>query len=1076
MEVVGVRAVIEGLQQYVSGARQVETSTAGMGRSADALAGRSSGMGVFGKALGGVATIASGFIVGKGLMALPGFLSGAANAAAEDAAGQAKLQRAIENTGQAYSGYADKIKATIDVAQKRGFTDDQARDSLSILTAQTDDANEALRRFSIAQDLARGADIDVVTASRLLGKVTDENVSVLNRYGISIKKGASEAELFAAVQRKFAGQAEDFAKSPAGQAAAARIAFAEFKESIGYLVLPIMTALAKLMNTTVIPALNRMVQILGPILQLQARRLSQTFRDSGIVAFVKDFGAAVQVLGQYLRFVAADDDLLNDFLASLPAQVRPVAVALGIVVVILEEVGRQLVAVARFGGDMLRFLRDLASRFERVTPGGKQFADQLIRIGGQEGLIRKIAAAITALVAALAVKALIDFAVGLGAMAFQFATFPLRAAVDAARAVADFAKAAAGLVSKVVSVTVNAVGTAIDFVRGLIDGAMQRLIDATPGLRVKVEPQIAVQPEVAVGAGSEAGQGFLSGFSRTIGSFAAGIAGGAIGTVFGNIFADPNLHFRSVFGYLTGIAVAMRALGGRLLSNSVAIAIGDAFRAAGTGMRVAMGASLVAILISAVEIAFDLAVGDFRKGGIRAGGVIGGGIVGGILGAFAGGVGAVPGAIIGAAIGGALADLFLIFERQITSFVKAVPGLLSGLPGMIGEVLGRGAATAIAFPILLIAYIVRGLARVIPRLTSALIQVGREALTALADAIVQAAPLILRAFSYVLDPRQGVIDLAKFLMEQIALTISDPRRLLRGLQQLGAALVVGFRELARLSIDAFDIGFGRLADVARKVFGAIEGALGDFTGRFVSGFRDQWREIDRISDGGLSQIFTGVQDFVGNVISAFGQIGPGIATAFAGVVSAVSGAFNGIRNVIESAISFVANQVADFIQTVKDALDALPGRNPAGDALQAAIDALRQAAQADTGPAGGQANPGSQVPVGFPHLASGTPGFRFPTLALFGEHGPELGYLPPGMGVVPADQTRGIMAALASLVPGRGSPTTNAFSLTIPIAVQVADMDWGTISRRVHLEIDRAFTSARSRSTRAGAPISSSIG
>src|SRR5678816_3882737 len=131
----------------------------------------------------------------------------------------------------------DVIEKSMDL----GFTDDDTRDSLSLLTAQTDSASEAQRRFSLAQDLSRGTGMDLVTASRLLGKVTEENVNVLARYGIRVKEGATSTELLAAVYAKFRGQAQAFADSPAGEMAKFNIELQEAKEDFGREFLPLYT-------------------------------------------------------------------------------------------------------------------------------------------------------------------------------------------------------------------------------------------------------------------------------------------------------------------------------------------------------------------------------------------------------------------------------------------------------------------------------------------------------------------------------------------------------------------------------------------------------------------------------------------------------------------------------------------------------------------------------------------------------------------------------------------------------------------------------------------------------------------
>lgn len=205
--------------------------------------------------LGKLATIAGGVGLERLGEGAGQFLGSAAQAAADDAASLAKLKQAVENSGASYDTYKSQLEGVIDAGMKKGFTDDQTRDALSLLTAQTGSASEAMKRYGLAQDLARGANIDVVTASKLLGKVTDDNVNVLNRYGISVQKGASEAELFGAIQQKFGGQADAFANSTAGQMASAKIQMSELKEQIGYAVLPALALLADVLATKIAPAI-----------------------------------------------------------------------------------------------------------------------------------------------------------------------------------------------------------------------------------------------------------------------------------------------------------------------------------------------------------------------------------------------------------------------------------------------------------------------------------------------------------------------------------------------------------------------------------------------------------------------------------------------------------------------------------------------------------------------------------------------------------------------------------------------------------------------------------------------------
>ncbi|MGE5501675.1 MAG: phage tail protein [Ignavibacteriales bacterium] len=226
--------------------RQVGESTGGLQAKVGGLEG----------AFSRLTTVAAGFVIGQGLLKAPGFLMDAAQAAAQDEQEWNRLEQAVRNAGGSFEENIGLVRERVAAGQKLAFTDSQVQDSFQTLLAATGDVNEALRRQKLAMDLARGANIDLNTASKLLGKATDENVNVLRRMGITLRDGATEADLFAAVQQKFGGQAETYAKSTAGQFEVLKIRLAEAKETIGYALLPVMVAVAGVLAEQVVPAIE----------------------------------------------------------------------------------------------------------------------------------------------------------------------------------------------------------------------------------------------------------------------------------------------------------------------------------------------------------------------------------------------------------------------------------------------------------------------------------------------------------------------------------------------------------------------------------------------------------------------------------------------------------------------------------------------------------------------------------------------------------------------------------------------------------------------------------------------------
>jgi len=237
---------------------------------------------------------------GAASTAAVGFLSDAANAAANDAASTDRLRKAVENTGASWEKTQGAIEARIAANQDLAFSDDQTRDSLALLLAQTGDVDEAMKRQKLAMDLARGANIDVVTAAKLLGKVTDENVNVLAKYGIRVDKGADQTALFAAVQQKFGGQAKVYGDSTAGSIAKIKDRIDEWKESIGAALGPAQQYIALL------PGLSSGFSLAGAVIGPLAGKINFVAAATAAWNFVQDLNTFALQRGYIgtLKYVA----------------------------------------------------------------------------------------------------------------------------------------------------------------------------------------------------------------------------------------------------------------------------------------------------------------------------------------------------------------------------------------------------------------------------------------------------------------------------------------------------------------------------------------------------------------------------------------------------------------------------------------------------------------------------------------------------------------------------------------------------------------------------------------------------
>lgn len=239
-------------------------------------------------------------------------------AAVEEEAGIRRLAAAVDASGGSWAKQGSVIEKVIQDRQRLAFSDDELRSSLSLLTAITGDSDEALRRQAVAMDFARGANIDLGTASKLLGKVTDETVNVLGRYGIRVQEGADATDVLALVQQKFSGQSQAFADSAAGKWAQFKIQMDNLAETIGAALLPVVTSLGGLLASFAEKAIPKVEKLVGTVSLLVkafiAAASGEGVTSTGIFGFFENLGVIV-----HDRIIPA----VKDFAAFFKGQILP---------------------------------------------------------------------------------------------------------------------------------------------------------------------------------------------------------------------------------------------------------------------------------------------------------------------------------------------------------------------------------------------------------------------------------------------------------------------------------------------------------------------------------------------------------------------------------------------------------------------------------------------------------------------------------------------------------------------------------------------------------------------------------
>lgn len=192
-----------------------------------------------GRGLGGMFDLLGkgALIAGGGILALGGFLVGAAKAASDEQVGMDRLYGTVKNSIAGWDGNTAAIEKHISSMERLAFSDDEARDSLNFLVGQTKDLKEAQELQATAADLARAKGIDLMTATKAVGKVDNESIGILKKLGIEVTDQMTKEEALAAIRKTTAGQAETYANSAAGSMSRLQTSLGNAFETIGGAVL-----------------------------------------------------------------------------------------------------------------------------------------------------------------------------------------------------------------------------------------------------------------------------------------------------------------------------------------------------------------------------------------------------------------------------------------------------------------------------------------------------------------------------------------------------------------------------------------------------------------------------------------------------------------------------------------------------------------------------------------------------------------------------------------------------------------------------------------------------------------------
>ena len=153
---------------------------------------------------------------------LTAFATGAAKAAIEDEAEQARLAKTLQNVVGATTEAVDQTEQFIK-AQSRltGFTDSELRPSIESLVRATGDLGKAQQQVILAQNIAASTGAPLVDVANALARANVDNfrslVALVPALRDNVKEGQSLDQVFGELNETFTGAAAAAAGTTAGQ-------------------------------------------------------------------------------------------------------------------------------------------------------------------------------------------------------------------------------------------------------------------------------------------------------------------------------------------------------------------------------------------------------------------------------------------------------------------------------------------------------------------------------------------------------------------------------------------------------------------------------------------------------------------------------------------------------------------------------------------------------------------------------------------------------------------------------------------------------------------------------------------
>lgn len=268
------------------------------------------------------ASLISGFnsiinIASSAKAALSGAFEASIKAATEQEDSIQRLNIALKINGS-FTEEASKgfIQLSEEIENSSRFTDEAVLSQIAFLRSTTQLSNEGLTGATkAAVDLAAGLKIDLDSAFKLVGKAANGQVETFARYGVQVKKGATDSETFAnalaKINQQFGGQAALDINSFSGALNLLEKSLGNIAEEFGTTIVSNEDAKKSIQELTLVfQGVVRTIQASGPEIGAFVSNIAGLFGDfvKGSVQIAGAVGKAFNFISDGIKSITKESD------------------------------------------------------------------------------------------------------------------------------------------------------------------------------------------------------------------------------------------------------------------------------------------------------------------------------------------------------------------------------------------------------------------------------------------------------------------------------------------------------------------------------------------------------------------------------------------------------------------------------------------------------------------------------------------------------------------------------------------------------------------------------------------------